>query len=164
MEVEYSVEVNFSWTYWRHDSGHGSIWHQMIRGHGDREMSRWEVKQDTQTHGGKKQDEMSPPRHECRQTPCLRATYCQHDNNCGSFYPTISLEYPGYFWMTSLTGITYAWEASFRWNPMSLSFNESDKGITRRLFMFREFEKTAEKETPGVSFFRKVVSLEPEKV
>ena len=38
-------------------------------------------------------------------------------------------------------------------NPMSLSFNESDKGRTQRLFMFREFEKTAKKETPGMSFF-----------
>ena len=47
---------------------------------------------------------------------------------------------------------------------MSLSFNESDKGITRRLFMFREFEKTTEKETPGGVLFRIVVSLEPEKV
>ena len=47
---------------------------------------------------------------------------------------------------------------------MSSGFNEPDKGKTRRLFMFREFEKTAEKETPGGVLFRKVVSLEPEKV
>ena len=45
-EVEYSTEVNFSWTYRWHDSGLGSIWHQMIRGHGDKAMSRWMVKQD----------------------------------------------------------------------------------------------------------------------
>ena len=43
-------------------------------------------------------------------------------------------------------------------------FNEPDKGKTRRLFLFREPEKTAEKKTPGGVLFRTVVSLEPEKV
>ena len=43
-------------------------------------------------------------------------------------------------------------EVSFRRVPMSFSFSESDKGRTRRLFMFREFEKTAEKKTPGGAF------------
>jgi len=43
-------------------------------------------------------------------------------------------------------------EMSLRRYPMSLSFNESDKGRTRRLFLFRESEKTAEKKTPGGPF------------
>lgn len=47
---------------------------------------------------------------------------------------------------------------------MSSDFNESDKGRTRRLFIFREFEKTAKKKSPGGVFFRKFVSLESEKV
>ena len=46
---------------------------------------------------------------------------------------------------SEVMGITYACGASFRQNPMSSGFNESNKGRTRRLFMFREFEKTAEK-------------------
>ena len=54
-------------------------------------------------------------------------------------------------------------EASSRRNPMSLSFNESDKGRTRRLFLFREFEKTAEKETPGGCFFVKLCLPSPKK-
>jgi len=61
--------------------------------------------------------------------------------------------------LASLTGIAYACE-----DPMSSKFNKSDKGRTQRLFMFREFEKTAEKETPGGALFRKVVSCEPKKV
>jgi len=47
---------------------------------------------------------------------------------------------------------------------MSSNFNEPDKGKTRCLFTFREFEKTAEKENSRGVLFRKVVSLEPEKV
>ena len=43
-------------------------------------------------------------------------------------------------------------------------FNKPGKGKTWRLFLFRESEKTAEKETPGGVLFRAVVSLEPEKV
>ena len=76
--------------------------------------------------------------------------------------------FPRHFWrvpqlfLTSLMGIAYACGVSFRKNPMSSGFSESDKGRTRRPFMFREFEKTAEKETPGVSFFVKL-SLELEK-
>jgi len=46
---------------------------------------------------------------------------------------------------------------------MSSSFNEPDKGKTRRLFMFREFEKTAEKKTPGGSFFVKLCLASPKK-
>jgi len=46
---------------------------------------------------------------------------------------------------------------------MSSEFNESDKGRTRRLFMFREFEKTAEKKTPGGSFFVKLCLSSPKK-
>jgi len=46
---------------------------------------------------------------------------------------------------------------------MSSSFNESDRGKTQRLFMFREFEKTAEKETPGVSFFVKLCLASPKR-
>ena len=59
--------------------------------------------------------------------------------------------FPHHFWrvprlfLTSLMGIAYACGASFRQNPMSSGFNESEKGGTRCLFMFREFEKTAEK-------------------
>ena len=52
---------------------------------------------------------------------------------------------------------------SSRRTPMSSNFNESDKGRTRRLFMFREFEKTAEKETPGMSFFVKLCLPGPKK-
>ena len=54
-------------------------------------------------------------------------------------------------------------EASFLWDPMSSGFNESDKGRTRRLFMSREFEKTVEKKTPGVSFFVKLCLASPKK-
>ena len=54
-------------------------------------------------------------------------------------------------------------EASSQRNPMSLSFNDSDKGRTRRLFMFREFEKTAEKKTPGGHFFVKLCLSSPKK-
>jgi len=61
------------------------------------------------------------------------------------FSPTISGEYPSYFLSTSLTGIAYACEASFRRNPMSSGFHEFDNGRTQRLFMFREFEKTTKK-------------------
>ena len=42
-------------------------------------------------------------------------------------------------------------------------FNEPDKGKTRRLFLFRESEKTAEKETPGGSFFVKLCLSSPKK-
>ena len=41
---------------------------------------------------------------------------------------------------------------SFQLDSMSSEFNESDKGRTRRLFMFREFEKIAEKKTPQIPF------------
>lgn len=78
------------------------------------------------------------------------------------FSPTISGEYPSYF-LTSLTGIAYACEASFWWHPVSSNFNESDRGRTRRLFMFRESEKTTEKETPGGSFFVKLCLSSPKK-
>ena len=77
--------------------------------------------------------------------------------------------FPHHFWrvpqlfLTSLMGIAYACGVSFRQNPMSSGFNESDKGRTRRLFMFREFEKTAEKETPGMSFFVKLCLSGPKK-
>jgi len=37
------------------------------------------------------------------------------------------------------------------------------KGKTRHLFMFREFEKTAEKKTPGGSFFVKLCLSGPKK-
>ena len=37
------------------------------------------------------------------------------------------------------------------------------KEKTQRLFMFREFEKIAEKETPGVSFFVKLCLSSPKK-
>ena len=110
-----------------------------------------------------KRDEIFPPRHECRLVPCSRATYCRHDNYYSSIFPTISGRYPDYFWVTSLTGIAYAWEASFRRCPMTLSFNESDKGRTRRLFLFRESEKSAEKKTPGGSFFIKLCLSIPKK-
>ena len=42
-------------------------------------------------------------------------------------------------------------------------FNEPDKGKTRRLFSFRESEKTAEKETPGGSFFVQLCLSSPKK-
>jgi len=35
---------------------------------------------------------------------------------------------------------------------MSSGFNESEKGRTRHLFMFREFEKKAEKKNPAIPF------------
>ena len=110
-----------------------------------------------------KRDEMSPPRHECK--PChVQERHTADDDDYGSFIsPTISGKYPDYFWMTSLTGIAYAWKASFRQSPMSFSFNELDKGGARRLFMFREFEKTAEKETPGGCFFVKLFLSSPRK-
>ena len=118
---------------------------------------------------------MSPTRHECRQVPCSRATYCRHNNDDGSIFPHHFWRVPQLFLMTSLKGIAYACDisppfgrihpsafnesqegetrrTSFRRNPMSSGFNESDKGRTRRLFMFREFEKTAEKKTPQVPF------------
>jgi len=46
---------------------------------------------------------------------------------------------------------------------MSSNFNEFDKGKTRRLFMFREFEKTTEKKTPGGSFFVNLCLSSPKK-
>ena len=46
---------------------------------------------------------------------------------------------------------------------MPSNFNEPDKGKTWRLFMFREFEKTTEKKTPGVSFFVKLCLSSPKK-
>ena len=110
-----------------------------------------------------KQDEKSPPRHECRRVPCSIATYCRHDHYYSFIFPTISGRYLDYFWWTRLTGIAYAWKASFRRCPMSLSFNEPDKGRTRRLFLFRESEKTAEKKTPGGSFFVKLCLSSPKK-
>ena len=42
-------------------------------------------------------------------------------------------------------------------------FNEPDKGKTRRLFLFRESEKTAKKETPGGSFFVQLRLSSPKK-
>jgi len=105
---------------------------------------------------------MSPPKHECRQVPCSRVTYCRHDNYYGSIFPRHFWRVPQLF-LTSLMGITYACGASFRQNPMSSGFNESDKGRTRRLFMFREFEKTAEKKTPGGSFFVNLCLSSPKK-
>ena len=115
-----------------------------------------------------KWDEMSPTRNECRQVPCSRATYCRHDNDAGSIFPHHFWRVPQLFLITSLKGIAYACDisppfgrihpgafnesqegetrrTSFRLDPMSSGFNESEKGRTRRLFMFREFEKTAEK-------------------
>jgi len=65
--------------------------------------------------------------------------------------------------LTSLTGIAYACEASFRRNLMSSNFNDPDKGKAQRLFMFREFEKTAEKKTLGGSFFIKLCLASPKK-
>ena len=125
-----------------------------------------------------KWDEISPPRHESREMPCSRATYCRHDNNYGSqnfLFPHHFWRVPQLFLITSLKGIAYACDVSppfgrihpsafnesregetrrtsFRRSPMSSGFNESDKGRTQRLFMFREFEKTAEKKTPQVPF------------
>ena len=43
-------------------------------------------------------------------------------------------------------------------------FNEPDKGGTRLLFLFRESEKKAEKETPGGSFFVQLCLSSPKKV
>ena len=42
-------------------------------------------------------------------------------------------------------------------------FNELDKGKTRHLFLFRESEKNAEKETPGGSFFVQLCLSSPKK-
>ena len=42
-------------------------------------------------------------------------------------------------------------------------FNEPDKGKTQRLFLFRESEKTAEKKTPGGSFFVQLCLSSPKK-
>ena len=66
-------------------------------------------KEITQTHGGKvkQRDEMSPTQHECRQVPCSRATYCRHDNDCGSIFPHHFWRVPLYFY-TSLKRIPYA--------------------------------------------------------
>jgi hypothetical protein len=129
------------------------------------EQMRGQIGLPKPTEASEKWDEISPPRHESREVPCSRATYCRHDNNYGSQ----NFLFPHHFWrvpqlfLTSLMGIAYACGASFRQNPMSSGFNESDKGRTRRLFMFREFEKTAEKETPGVSFFVKLCLSGPKK-
>ena len=114
------------------------------------------------TEASEKWDEIFPPRHESRQVPCSRVTYYRHDNNYGSIFPRHFWRVPQLF-LTSLMGITYAWGVSFRQNSMSSGFNESDKGRTRRLFMFREFEKTAEKETLGMSFFVKLCLSGPKK-
>ena len=108
---------------------------------------------------------MSPPWTRNQKVPCSRATYCRNGNNYGSkifFSPRHFWRVPQLF-LTSLMGIAYACGVSFRQNPMSSGFNESDKGRTRRLFMFREFEKTAEKETPGMSFFVKLCLSGPKK-
>ena len=115
------------------------------------------------TEASKKRDVMSPPRHECKQVPCSRATYCRHDNNYGSIFPHHFWRVPQLFLLTSLTRIAYACEASFRRNPVSSGFNESDRGRTRRIFIFREFEKTAEKKTPGGSFFVNLCLPNPKK-
>ena len=84
------------------------------------------------------------------------------------FFPHHFWWVPQLFLITSLKGIAYSCDisppfgrihpsafnesqegetrrTSFRIDPMSSGFNESDKGRTWRLFMFREFEKTAEK-------------------
>ena len=110
-----------------------------------------------------KRDEMSPPRHECNSAMFKSDILPMTTITVPLFSPTISGEYPDYFWMTSLTGIAYACRASLRRSPMSFSFNESDKGKTRRLFMFREFEKVAEKETPGGRFFVQLCLSSPKK-
>ena len=39
------------------------------------------------TEASEKREEMSPTQHECRQVPCLRATYCRHNNDAGSIFP-----------------------------------------------------------------------------
>ena len=85
------------------------------------------------------------PGHESRKVPCSRATYCRHDYGSKIFFSPHHLWQVPQLFLTSLTGIAYACEASFRRDPMSLGFNELDKGRTRRLSMFREFEKTTEK-------------------
>ena len=51
---------------------------------------------------------------------------------------------------------------SLRRSPVSLVFNDSGKGKTRHLFIFRKFEKKAEKKTPTVPFHK--YSLKSEKV
>ena len=82
----------------------------------------------------------------------------------------LQFHFPHHFWrvprlfLTSLTGIAYACKASSRRNPMLSNFNESDKGKTRRLFLFRESEKNAEKETPGGCFFVQLCLSGPKKV
>ena len=96
-----------------------------------------------------------------QRVSCSRVS-CQHDSIDFQIFPHHFWRVPQLF-LTSLMGIAYACGASFRQNPMSSGFNESDKGRTRRLFMFREFEKTAEKETPGVSFFVKLCLSGPKK-
>ena len=67
--------------------------------------SSWEVKRDYQNPWRQKwRNEMSPTRHECRQVRCSIVTYCQHNYNMVSFSPTISGEYPNYFWKPAWKG------------------------------------------------------------
>ena len=108
----------------------------------------------TQTHGGKWKAKSDIPTLTRKQRSAMFKSDILPTRLWLRFLysPTISGEYPGYFWMTSLTGISYAWGASFRRNPMSLIFNESDKGRTRRIFMFREFEKTTKRKLQGCPF------------
>ena len=46
-------------------------------------------------------DEMSPPRHECKKCHVQERHTADGDDYDSFISPTISGEYPGYFWMTS---------------------------------------------------------------
>jgi len=136
----------------------------MSRGHGDKAMSRWEVKQDHPNPWRQVKNEMRCPHPDTNADKCHVQEW--HTANA----TTVLVPFPHHFWwvpqlflLTSLTGIAYAYRASFRRNPMSSGFNEPDRRTTRHLFTFREFEKTAEKETHGVSFFIKLCLSSPKK-
>ena len=81
------AEVNFSWTYKRHNSGLGSIWHQKIIGHDDEAKSRWEVKRDYPNPRRQTKNEMRCPQPDTNADKChVQERHTADDNDDGSIF------------------------------------------------------------------------------
>ena len=120
------AKVNFSWTYWWHDTGFGSIWHQKIRGHDDKAKSRWEVKMDYPNPWRQAKNEMRCPQPETNSYKCHVQERHTADTTMilVSFFPHHFWRVPLYFY-TSLKRIPYACHIIFSFGQIKTStFNE----------------------------------------